>query len=250
MSPAATSTTSAPKREVIVVANAAAVAIEAAKIIVARIGESARPSVCLTGGSSPLRLYEVLGASPYKAKIAWDRVHWFIGDERFVPADDPLNNMGAARKIFLDRCAPVNRIHPIPTDAPSPNAAALAYERELQIFYGAERLDPARPLFDIVLLGVGPDGHVASLFPGAPVDYNGRRVIGVAQANVAPFVPRVTLTYSTLASCRQMVFLVSGAGKRTIFARIQRGDDLPATRAHSNMLTTWLVDRAAAGDAA
>ena len=115
---------------------------------------------------------------------------------------------------------------------------------------GAERLDPARPLFDVVLLGVGPDGHVASLFPGARVDYNGRWAVGVAEANVAPFVPRVTLTYPALASCRQMLFLVGGTKKRAIFTRIQQGDDLPATHAHSNLLTTWLVDRAAAGDAA
>jgi 6-phosphogluconolactonase len=177
-------------------------------------------------------------------------VHWFIGDERLVPHGDPLSNIGMARKIFLDRLAPRENVHAVPTDTYDPDAAARAYEEDLRFAYGADHLDPAKPLFDIVLLGVGPDGHVASLFPGSPLNGEGRWVIGVAQANVAPFVPRVTLTCTALASCRQMMFLVSGKEKRTIFARIQRDDDLPATRVHSNALTTWLVDRAAAGDTA
>ncbi len=155
-----------------------------------------------------------------------------------------------ARNIFLDRLAPRENVHAVPTDTRDPDAAALAYEEDLRSFYGADHLDPARPLFDAVLLGVGPDGHVASLFPGAPQSDEGRWVVGVARANVAPFVPRVTLTGTALGSCRQMVFLVSGPEKRAIFARIQRGDDLPATRVHSNALTTWLIDRAAAGESA
>jgi 6-phosphogluconolactonase len=238
------------KREVVVVADPEAVAREAASRIIDRVSENERPAVCLSGGTTPMRIYELLGASPYRERIPWDRVHWFVGDERFVPLDDPLSNMGNARKALLDGRAPVSHVHPMPTSTSGLNAAALQYERELQGFYGADRLDPARPLFDLVLLGVGPDGHVASLFPGVSPDDNGRWVIGVPMANVAPFVPRVSLTFPVLASCRQMLFLVAGANKRAIFEKVQRGDDLPATHAHSNMLTTWLVDRAAAGDVA
>jgi 6-phosphogluconolactonase len=240
-----------PRQEQLIVDDAEALAREAAKRVIARISQSARPAVCLTGGSSPKRLYEMLGSEPLSGQIAWDRVHWFIGDDRFVPPNDPLSNIGMARKIFLDRRAPGTNIHAIPTDAASgPSAAALAYDNELRAFYGADRLDPARPLFDVVLLGIGPDGHVASLFPRQQHDDGDRWVIDVPQANVPPFVSRVTLTFPALASCHQMLFLVSGSGKREILARVQRGDDLPATHMRSNVLTSWLVDRAAAGDAA
>ncbi len=239
-----------PAQELLIVDDPEALAREAAKRVITRIDESARPAVCLTGGSSPRRLYEMLGDAPLREQIPWARVHWFVGDDRFVPSDDPLSNIGMARKIFLDRLAPRENVHAIPTDAPDQDAAAAAYADDLRAFHGANQLDPADPLFDVVLLGVGPDGHTASLFPGMQHDNGNRWVIGVATANVAPFVPRVTLTFSALASCRQMIFLVSGPEKRAIFARIQRGDDLPATRIRSNALTTWLVDRAAAGNAA
>jgi 6-phosphogluconolactonase len=177
-------------------------------------------------------------------------VHWFMGDERLVPHEQQLSNIGMARRLFLDRMAPRENVHVVATDTLDPDVAARVYELDLRAFYGADQLDPARPLFDIVLLGVGPDGHVASLFPGAPQDDDGQWAVGVTRANVAPFVPRVSLTSTALASCRQMMFLVSGPEKRAIFARVEQGDDVPATRVHSNTRTTWLVDRLAAGDAA
>jgi 6-phosphogluconolactonase len=238
---------SRPDRELLIVDDAEALAHEAARRVIARIGESARPAVCLTGGSSPARLYELLAAEPLCDEVPWDRVHWFIGDERFVPDSDPLSNIAMGRRLFLDCRAPRANVHAVPTNTGDLEAAALAYDKDLRSFYGADQLDPARPLFDVVLLGVGPDGHVASLFPGAPQDDGDRWVISAAKANVAPFVPRITLTRLALASCRQMMFLVSGAGKRPIFTQIERGDELPATQIHSDALTTWLVDRAAAG---
>src|SRR5229473_223460 len=153
-------------RHVIPVADAEALARAAADRIIARIAANGdRVAICLTGGSSPKQLYQLLATDAYRNQIPWRRVHWFIGDERFVPAADPLNNMGMARRIFLDRCAPAANIHPIPTDAADPREAARRYESELQSFYGANELVPSRPLFDVVLMGVGPDGHTASLFP-------------------------------------------------------------------------------------
>ena len=137
-----------------------------------------RVAICLTGGSSPKQLYQLLANEPYRSRIPWDRVHWFIGDERFVPADDPLNNMRMARQAFLNRCAPLVNIHPIATDAANPDEAARRYEAELKSFYGADKLDPARPLFDVVLMGVGPDGHTASLFPGYPAIEENRALGG------------------------------------------------------------------------
>ena len=149
-------------------------------------------------------------------------------------------------EAFLDRCAPAANIHPIPTDTANPDEAARRYERELKSFYGADELDPARPLFDLVLMGVGPDGHTASLFPGYPaIEETERWVVGVPKAHVEPFVPRVTLTLPALGSCREMLFEVSGAGKRAILTRVFDGENLPANRAHSTGETIWLVDRAA-----
>jgi 6-phosphogluconolactonase len=173
-------------------------------------------------------------------------VHWFIGDERFVAAGNSLNNMRMARQAFLNRCAPLVNIHPMATDAADPDEAAHRYETELKSFYGAGSLDPTRPLFDVVLMGVGPDGHTASLFPGYPALAEKERwVVGVPEAHVEPFVPRVTLTLPVLGSCREMLFEVSGADKRAILTRVLAGEDLPAGRAVSIGETTWLVDRAA-----
>src|SRR3954449_2710560 len=232
-------------RRIIVAADAAALAKTAAERGMARIGaNSHRIAICLTGGSSPKQLYELLGDEPYRHQIPWERVHWFIGDERFVPAGDPLNNMGLARRCFLNRCAPLVNIHPIATDAASPDEAAQRYEADLKAFYGADGLDRGKPLFDLVLMGVGPDGHTASLFPGYPAASETERwVVGVPQAHVEPLVPRVTLTLPVLASCREMLFEVSGQQKRAILTRVINGDNLPATRAQSIGETVWLVDK-------
>ena len=239
--------TRSDQRQVIAVSDPVALARAAAERVMARIAANkARVAICLTGGSSPKQLYQLLATDAYRSRIPWDRVHWFIGDERFVGPDDPLNNMGTARRIFLDRLAPPANIHPIPTDTSDPNAAARRYESELQSFYGANALDPARPLFDVVLMGVGPDGHTASLFPGYPaVEETTRWVVGVPKAHVAPFVPRVTLTLPALGSCREMLFEVAGADKRAILTRVLDGESLPASRARSIGETIWLVDAAA-----
>jgi len=237
-------------RKVIAVADPAALAKSAAERVIARIAENnGRVAICLTGGSSPMQLYQSLATEPYRSKIPWDRVHWFIGDERFVPAGDPLNNMAMARKAFLDQCAPASNIHPIPTDTAhpdNPDVSAERYERELKSFYGADVLDPARPLFDLVLMGVGPDGHTASLFPDYPaLDETERWVVGVPKAHVEPYVPRVTLTLHALASCREMLFEVAGTEKRAILTRVLAGENLPANRARSIGETIWLVDQVA-----
>jgi 6-phosphogluconolactonase len=233
----------------IVVADPTALAEAAAERALARIAANrARVAVCLTGGSSPKQLYQLLAREAYRGRIPWERVHWFIGDERFVPANDPLNNMAMARGIFLDRFAPAANIHPIPTDTADASESARRYERELQSFYGATELDPARPLFDLVLMGVGPDGHTASLFPDDPaLQETGRWVVGVPKAHVEPFVPRVTLTLPVLGSCREMLFEVAGSEKRAILARLQADESLPANRARSAGETVWLVDQAALG---
>jgi 6-phosphogluconolactonase len=233
--------------QVIAVSDARALAKAAADRVIARIGvNSGRVAICLAGGSSPQQLYTLLATDAYRNQIPWDRVHWFIGDERFVGADNPLHNMAAARRAFLDRCAPAENIHPIPTDTTDPDAAARHYEGELQSFYGADVLDPTRPLFDLVLMGVGPDGHIASLFPDYPaIEETERWVVSVPKAHVEPLVPRVSLTLPALNSCREMLFEVAGSEKRPILTRVLAGENLPANRARSIGETIWLVDRAA-----
>jgi 6-phosphogluconolactonase len=233
-------------RNVIAVADPAALAETAADRILSRIGAHAgRIAICLAGGSSPKRLYQLLATEAYRSRIPWERTHWFIGDERLVPTTDPLNNMAMVRGIFLDRFAPASHIHPIPTDK-SADESAEHYQRELKSFYGADRLNPERPLFDVVLLGVGPDGHTASIFPKYPaLSETERWVVGVREAHVAPFVPRVTLTLPALASCREMLFEVSGLDKRAILTHVLNGENLPAARARSIGETIWLVDAAA-----
>jgi 6-phosphogluconolactonase len=236
---------SSDHRTVITVADPAALAIAAADRILARLAaNSNRIAICLTGGSSPKRLYALLANKSYRDRIPWERVHWFIGDERFVAENDPRNNMTMARRTFLDGRAPAPNIHPIPTDTADPDESAQRYEHELRSFYGAASLDPARPLFDVVLMGVGPDGHTASLFPGYPaLNERERWVVGVPKAHVEPFVPRVTLTLPVLASCHEMLFEISGQQKRAILTRVINGDNLPATRAQSIGETVWLVDK-------
>ena len=238
------------KRHVIAVADPLAMAATAAEHVLARTAANrGRVAICLTGGSSPKHLYRLLATEPYRNRLPWHRVHWFIGDERFVPAGDPLHNMAMAQAAFLNQCAPPQNVHPIPTttaDATDPDSAAALYQRELQSFYGADKLDDGRPLFDLVLMGVGPDGHTASLFPDQPtLDATARWVVGVPRANVAPFVPRVTLTLPALASCHEMLFEVAGADKRAMLTRVFAGESLPANRARSTGKTVWLVDRAA-----
>jgi 6-phosphogluconolactonase len=236
-------------RMMTVVADADALAETAAERIVAHLAQRAgRLAVCLAGGSTPERLYALLGAESYRKAVPWDRIHWFWGDDRFVPHDDPRSNFGAARRLLLDRVpVPSGNIHAIPTSAEDIEEAARLYEADLRGFYGAKSLVPRRLLFDIVLMGIGADGHTASLFPGhAELDEKERWVVGVPEAGLEPFVPRVTLTLPILASTREMLFLVSGRSKRHILTRMLAGADLPATRAYAEGELVWLVD----GDAA
>jgi 6-phosphogluconolactonase len=238
---------SASDPHIVVVADAAALAQTAARRLIDRTKHGNRAAVCLTGGSSPLGLYRALAQDPWRSKVPWERVHWFMGDDRFVPERDPLSNMGAARLAFLDKAlVPRQNIHPIPTEA-VPEAAARLYEDELKQFYGADRFDTGRPLFDLVLMGLGPDGHTASLFPHSPALEERRRwVIGVPKAGMEPYVPRVTLTFPALGSTSEMLFLVDSADKAPVLGRVLAGEDLPAHRAYAQGDLVWLIIRAAA----
>jgi 6-phosphogluconolactonase len=205
-----------------------------------------RFAIALSGGSTPKILYEMLAAPPFLERFPWSRTHFFWGDERFVPADDPQSNFRMTREALLSRARiPSANIHAMPTTG-SPEAAAAAYERELKAFYGAERLDPSRPLFDVALLGLGGDGHTASLFPGSPA--LGEREHWVASVDDAKRGPRLTLTWPALESARQTAFLVTGKDKREILDRFRDGDkSLPAANLKPHGALTVFCDEAAAG---
>jgi 6-phosphogluconolactonase len=207
-------------------------------------------AICCSGGSTPKRLYEILAEPAVAARFPWGRVHWFWGDERFVPHDHPDSNYRMVRDALLAHVAvPGGNVHAIPTANLSPEQAAAAYEETLKTYYGAAALVSTRPLFDATLLGIGEDGHTASLFPGHPALEEQRRwavaVIG------AKSEARITLTYPVLDSSRDAAFLVTGAGKRDVVARARSGDPaLPAGRVRPVGRLHWFTDRAAASEGA
>jgi 6-phosphogluconolactonase len=201
--------------------------------------------VSLSGGSTPKALYELLASDDFKGRFPWKQVSWYWGDERFVPHDHPESNYRMAREAMLSKApVPPENIHPIPTDG-TPEEAAREYERTLQRAYGAPTLDPSRPLFDIMLLGLGSDGHTASLLPGDPaLEERKRWVVPVSQGR--PEV-RITLTLPVIDSSRHVAFLVSGRSKAAVLAAVRAGDSrLPAARVRPVGELIWFVERAAA----
>jgi 6-phosphogluconolactonase len=204
--------------------------------------------VSLSGGSTPKTLYELLASDAFVSRFPWERVHWYWGDERFVPYDHPDSNFRMAREAMLSKAPiPPGNINPVPTDG-DPDSAAARYERTLQTAYGATALDPARPLFDVTLLGLGADGHTASLLPGEAVLEERRRWVA-AVSHGRPEV-RITMTYPAIESSRQVAFLVVGKEKAPIMGEIRGGDSqAPAARVRPVGDLVWFLDRAAAAEA-
>lgn len=201
--------------------------------------------VSLSGGSTPKTLYGLLAADPFRERFPWQRVSWYWGDERFVPYDHPESNYRMTREAMLSKVkVPTENIHPVPADG-TPDAAALRYEQTLQADYGATVLDPARPLFDITLLGLGPDGHTASLLPGEPVLEERQRWVA-AVSHGRPEV-RITMTYPPIDSSRHVAFLVAGKEKAAILRSVRAGgSDVPAARVKPVGELIWFTDQAAA----
>jgi len=206
-----------------------------------------RTIVALSGGNTPKPLYERLAEEPAKSAMPWDRVHWVLGDERFVPPDDPASNYGMARAAFLSRVpVPPENVHPVKTEGVTLDEAALDYETMLKGLYGSETLEAGKPLLNVTLLGLGEDGHTASLLPNEPV-------LHVRDRWVAP-VPkgrteeRITLTYPAINASEIIAFLVSGRAKREVLDKILSGDDsFPASHIRARGEVLWFADRAAAG---
>ena len=231
-----------------VLPDAGALTAEALERVLAAAEEAVRARrtfrIALSGGDTPRALHLALAGSG-GARASFPRWEVFFGDERWVPADDPASNLRMARETLLDHAPiPAASVHPIPTELASPAEAARAYERTLRARLG----DP--PRLDLVLLGLGADGHTASLFPGEPA-LDARGVL-VAPARVpATGQERVTLTFEALAAARRVLFLVSGAAKAPALRAALAGEPgatpPPAARVRprdGGLL--WLVDRAAA----
>jgi 6-phosphogluconolactonase len=230
-------------------ASAVAVAVADRFIAVAQrsIGERGRFRVALSGGSTPKRVYALLVSEPRVRAMDWSRVDFFWGDERAVPPDHPESNFGVAYQMLIAALPNVRpeAIHRMPAEGPDLDAAALAYEAELRLAFGARGDDP--PAFDLIWLGMGPDGHTASLFPGsAALDVIDRWVVG----NWAPGPQawRMTLTFPVLDAAREVLFVVTGADKADALERVRAGDqELPAARVRAANID-WLIDAAAAGE--
>jgi len=216
-------------------------------------GESVRAagrfSVALSGGSTPRALYRLLAEPPFRDAIDWPRVHLFWGDERFVPADHPDSNYRLAREALITRVPiPAENVHPIPTEAADPETAASQYEETLRRCFATP--EGVAPRFDLILLGLGADGHTASLFPESPALDEKQRLVA------ATFVPklgawRLTLTPPILRAARHIIFLISGRDKASPLRDVRQGPydphRLPAQLARPQEGDlTWLADEAAA----
>jgi 6-phosphogluconolactonase len=201
-------------------------------------------AVALTGGNTAKALYFALAAEPEMRKAKWRNIDWFWGDDRFVTPDHPDSNIGMARRAMLDGMGAA-RCHAIPSDAHDAYDAAQIYESTLQSFYGFCDFKPEKLLFDLVLLSLGPDGHIASLLPESAVLKEQSRWTGSVQARDHA---RVTLTYRALESARMVIMLASGASKREALAGWFLGDDsLPVTRLKPNCGICLFADIAALG---
>jgi 6-phosphogluconolactonase len=211
----------------------------------AAAAKEGRFRVALSGGATPRALYGLLASDRFRSRFPWQRTFWFWGDERFVPYDHPESNYRMVREAMLARAPiPPANIHPIPTDG-DPEDAARRYERTLKSEYGSPELDATRPFFDITLLGLGEDGHTASLLPGDGLLDERRRWVG-AVAHGRPEI-RITLTYPVLESSRHVAFLVAGEGKAAALRRLRAGDSrLPAARVRPLGELILFVDAAAA----
>jgi 6-phosphogluconolactonase len=235
--------------ERVVLSDAAAVAHEAARRFVLQaqtaVDARGRFGVVLSGGSTPALLYRLLAQPPYRDQVPWHAVHVFWADERCVPPDDPESNYRLAREALLDH-VPIlpENVHRLEGER-DPGAAARSYERALQDFYCGPQ-----PRFDLVLLGLGRDGHTASLFPGSPALVEREQLVIPTQAEYdGRPACRLTLTLPAINAARCVIFLVTGAGKAPIVADLftSRRHSLPAGRvAPTAGEITWLLDRAAA----
>lgn len=237
------------KRILVVAKDPESLALEAAGRWVELVDEAIRnrglAHIALSGGSTPKKFYQRLASAPFNRSVDWSKVHLWFADERFVPHDHPESTTRLVRETLL--CGidlPDSHFHPMPTDQDDPDAMAEAYAKEFEAFMGA-----CGPGLDLALLGMGPDGHTASLFPGHPIEEG---IVVAIQNSPKPPPIRLTLTLETLRRSRQVWFLVTGADKADVLDQVfaKEADDtdaLPAAQVHDIHDTSlWLTDPQAA----
>jgi 6-phosphogluconolactonase len=223
-----------------------AVLEETFRIIQDAVAKRGRFAIALSGGRTPEKMF-TLWAAHYRDKTPWDRVHLFWSDERYVPENDPQSNYHMARETLISHVPiPAENVHPIPTNLSPPEECARAYESDLLKFFGAEP-----PAFDVQLLGLGPEGHTASLFPGSAALEE--KLKWVAAVRVAAEPPqRITFTPVVLNCGRNTFFLVAGENKRGILSAIREEpttetSQYPAVRINPLKTPVWFLDAAAGG---
>jgi 6-phosphogluconolactonase len=225
-----------------------AAADEAFRIMLNAIAERGRFAIALAGGHTPADLYTLwTRGDKYREETPWDRVHLFWGDERYVPYDDPRSNYRMVKETLLAHAPiPAANVHPMPTEIAPPEKAAAAYEADLREYFGQ-----APPEFDLQLLGLGVEGHTASLFPGSPVLEEKNAWVAAITAPVEPPL-RLTLTPVILNRARNTFFLVAGENKRQILAALRDEPDdkpsqYPVGRIRPSGRVLWFLDKLAAG---
>jgi len=219
-------------------------------------------TVALSGGNTPRPLYETLAKPPLATKMPWRDIHLFWGDERCVSSDHPESNFGMASRALISKVPiPSQNVHRVPAEIKPPEDAAEAYEKILREFFGsfvkkgtrsnASRGAVSIPSFDLILLGVGKDGHTASLFPGDQALAERERWVAVVRAPYgSPPVPRITLTLPVINRAECVLFMVSGSGKREVIRSILEDLDptarsYPAGRVNPEGRVIWLIDEGA-----
>lgn len=232
-----------------------------AAALIGAVAHRGRADLATTGGSTPAGLYVRLTQAPWRQQVPWQHVHIWWGDDRFVPRDHPLSNVFAVDEILLHEVhgvpIPLDQVHPWPTGraiaeelGPDWCADTYAAEARAELPLGAAGV----PAFDLVLLGIGPDGHLLSVFPGSPAIGSDRLALGIpAPSHVEPHLPRVTFNPTILDAAAAVLVMVSGDAKADLLGRILDGprldpgspDGLPAQLAR-RASATWLVDAAAA----
>ena len=217
-------------------------------IVLQRTGKRTK-GICmaLSGGNTPRRTLAALSSDPFRSRFPWDLVHFFQVDERWVPPGDPSSNQRTLREALISQApVPPGNFHPVDTSPADPREGARRYE---ELIRSAFREAPGGfPRFDAILLGLGADGHTASLFPGSPA-LEEKSAWVTSTGGGEPYLPRVTLTLPVLNAASQVVFLVSGKEKARVFEEVVsgRGAKLPASRVSPRKgKLTFLVDAAAA----
>ncbi len=221
------------------------------EIISQGIIDNGRISIGLSGGSTPRPLYSLLASETYSERIDWLKVHIFWGDERCVPPKSPESNYRLARETLLDAVpVPPGNVHRIRGEE-DPEKAAVEYEKEMRAFFGVDTGEPSRWGFDLILLGMGENGHTASLFPWAPALREKQRWV-MAQYVEEVTMWRITLTPVVINAAKNILFIVSGADKAERVQTVLEGpfqpEVLPAQiirPLHGRLI--WLLDKAAAG---